>query len=93
MSTGRLTERMPARRSREASHGGVGRDASTPSTTRTAKRLEPARPWMGAASSIVTGKPSCVGAGTDGASWATGSVNGARTALQYSRAIPRREKA
>ena len=93
MSTGRLRERIPARRNRDTSHGGDGMDGSTFSTMRTAKRLHPARPWIGASSDTVTGNPSSVGAGTRGASSATGSVNGARTAWQYSRAMPRIENA
>ena len=90
MSTASEIERMPASRSRDAIHGGVGRVASIPRTTRVAKAEQPTRPRIGASSAIVTGK---VSLGAVMATASTGSRNCAPVACEYSRATPRIENA
>ena len=82
---------MPARRRRAASHGGVGRVASTPETVRATKRVAPGSPWIGASSSMRTAGPASSAAG--GWTAAAGSVKGTPVACAYSRATPRIENA
>ena len=79
-STGREIERIPARRSRADSHGGVGAVASMPVTVRATKRVHPGWPWIGASSSRTTGNPSAVGTGTRAATAPAGSGKGSCTA-------------
>ena len=82
---------MPASVSRAIIHGGVGRDGSTPRTTRATNSLAPTRPRIGFWSSTVIGNPlpGC----TSSHSCAAGSRNAAPVACAYSRAMPRIDSA